>query len=55
MTINGKFFGQDVDKVKVFVGGAECKVSSVTNTKIDCVTSPVDTSVETQALKPGMI
>jgi len=55
ITIVGKFFGQDVNKVKVSVGGSECKATSVTDTKIECVTSPVDATVEAQALKPGKV
>ena len=38
LTITGKFFGKDADKIKVRVGGVECKVQSVVDDTIECVT-----------------
>ncbi|XP_066933159.1 fibrocystin-L-like [Clytia hemisphaerica] len=53
IAISGNFFGTDKTKVKVTVGGSDCKILSVTPDLIECLTSPVDTQAESKSLKPG--
>ena len=51
LTIKGKFFGKDANKINVRVGGVECEVQSVVDDTIECITG---VAPNTQAeLYPG--